>query len=491
MAAYPVQLVFANNAQTTLAGSITNVAVTANLATGSGSLFASPSAGQGFVGTFTDAATGLLHEIVLVTSRTGDTITMTRAQEGTTAQSWAANDLFANLHTKGAMETMVQSYQLQQQGTNFAVDTGIANAYVAGFTPAISIAPPEGTPYRVRISNANTGASTLNGGWGVSAIRRRDNSALIGNELIADQEASFVWTGSVHQLQGVAPATAAAITAGTDTQSGVTPAQLAGASATFSGSLIWAATLATPAGYLLCDGSTASRTGQATLFNAITASSVVTITIATPGVITWNSHGLLAGDVVSLETTGTLPTGFVTGTNYYVVSPTTNTFELAASPGGSAINTSGSQSGVQTARHNPYGCGNGTTTFNLPDGRGRVLAMADLGAGRLGPSGLGAGITAVLGLNGGTQSNTAVTTVSVSGDVTGTIPVTGSMLVVAAASGSVNAGSGVSVAEINDAVTGNITVGAGVLTYSASDTATSGAFSTTQPTIIANLYIKT
>lgn len=99
-------ILFANNATSTLAGSITNTATTANLASGSGSLFPNPSGSQYFVGSFTDAATGLLHEIVWVTNVTTDTITMVRAQEGTTAQNWNAGDIFANLVTAGTMQTV-------------------------------------------------------------------------------------------------------------------------------------------------------------------------------------------------------------------------------------------------------------------------------------------------------------------------------------------------------------------------------------------------
>lgn len=77
--------------------------------------------------------------------------------------------------------------------------------------------------------------------------------------------------------------------------------------------------------------------------------STVTITIASPGVVTWNSHGFLAGTPIVLTTTGALPTGLTAGTIYFVLAPTANTFTLAATSGGAAINTSGSQSGTHTA----------------------------------------------------------------------------------------------------------------------------------------------
>lgn len=51
---------------------------------------------------------------------------------------------------------------------------------------------------------------------------------------------------------------------------------------------------------------------------------------------------------IMLETSGTLPTGFTTGVFYYVVQSdsTTNTFQLAATPGGSAIIGTGSNTGT-------------------------------------------------------------------------------------------------------------------------------------------------
>jgi hypothetical protein len=84
-----------------------------------------------------------------------------------------------------------------------------------------------------------------------------------------------------------------------------------------------------------------------TLVNGITPS-VVTITIASPAVVTLTAHGLAANTRVVLNTTGALPSGLSTNTTYFVVSPTTNTFSLSATSGGSAIATSLSQSGVHT-----------------------------------------------------------------------------------------------------------------------------------------------
>ena len=76
----------------------------------------------------------------------------------------------------------------------------------------------------------------------------------------------------------------------------------------------------------------------------------VTISVASPGVVTLNSHGLVAGNQVAFDTTGTLPTGLTKGVNYFVIATglTANSFRVSATLGGSAINTSGSPSGVHT-----------------------------------------------------------------------------------------------------------------------------------------------
>ena len=77
------------------------------------------------------------------------------------------------------------------------------------------------------------------------------------------------------------------------------------------------------------------------------SSPTFTITIASPGVIT-TSANLVDGTAVILQTTGALPTGLLVGTVYYVVNSAGNTFSLSATYGGSAINTTGTQSGTHS-----------------------------------------------------------------------------------------------------------------------------------------------
>lgn len=73
---------------------------------------------------------------------------------------------------------------------------------------------------------------------------------------------------------------------------------------------------------------------------------VFSVTIAAPGVLTKNNHGLVTNDRVTLITSSALPTGLSADTFYYVIYITDHTFELSATRDGSAITTTGSQSGT-------------------------------------------------------------------------------------------------------------------------------------------------
>jgi hypothetical protein len=110
-------LIFSNNANSTLAGPISNSATTLNVQSGAGAEFPNPSGTQQFTVTMNDAATGLLTEIMYCTARVTDTLTVVRAQEGTVAQSWLAGDLIANVCTAGTMAAMQQTSALQPSRT--------------------------------------------------------------------------------------------------------------------------------------------------------------------------------------------------------------------------------------------------------------------------------------------------------------------------------------------------------------------------------------
>jgi hypothetical protein len=104
-----------------------------------------------------------------------------------------------------------------------------------------------------------------------------------------------------------------------------------------------------------------------------------TITIASPGVVTLNSHGMLANDTFVPSTTGALPTGLTAGTRYFVKTVlSANTFTLSATAGGAVINTTGTQSGTHSAvctcriatSATPWGV---TSRMNFQDNGGSCL----------------------------------------------------------------------------------------------------------------------
>ena len=124
-----LSLLAANNAQTVLAAGISSTATFLTVSTGTGTLFPSPVAGTSFFKlTIIDAATGSLTEIVHVTARAGDVFTIQRAQEGTTARAWSANDIAANMMTAGTLSYILGNFQpLDPTLTALATLVGAAN----------------------------------------------------------------------------------------------------------------------------------------------------------------------------------------------------------------------------------------------------------------------------------------------------------------------------------------------------------------------------
>lgn len=133
-----------------------------------------------------------------------------------------------------------------------------------------------------------------------------------------------------------------------------------------------------PSGYLVEDGAAYSRTTYADLFNYLQAgfsAQGFTVTIATPAVFTKSAHGFTNGERVRLSTTGALPTGLNTSTDYFVTIVDANTFKVSTTQAnyeaGTFVASSGTQSGTHSYMQSLYGLGDGSTTFNVPDSRGK------------------------------------------------------------------------------------------------------------------------
>jgi hypothetical protein len=178
---------FANNAKTTLAAPINSSQTTITVAPGTGAEFPSPSAGQTFKVTLVSASSPTVNEICLCTSRTGDVLTVIRAQEGTSGTPFLLSDIVGNFDTAGTMEELLQVVQFQSQYYSFAVAGGTGNALTATI-PSTLTALTDGMSFVIKASAANTGAATLNltlgsTATGVLPLLSGNATALSGGEI--------------------------------------------------------------------------------------------------------------------------------------------------------------------------------------------------------------------------------------------------------------------------------------------------------------------
>lgn len=101
-------ILFTNNATTNLAASITNSATSLTVLTGTGSLFPNPTAPDYFLITLIGIS-GSPIEIVKCTARSTDTLTIVRAQEGTTASAFTGGDQVQLRITAATMSSAAQA----------------------------------------------------------------------------------------------------------------------------------------------------------------------------------------------------------------------------------------------------------------------------------------------------------------------------------------------------------------------------------------------
>jgi hypothetical protein len=166
---------FANDATTTLELLVTTGAATVTLMSGAGALFPSPSGGSFFPLTMRSASNSSIYEIAYCTSRSGDVLTVTRAQEGTSATAFNEGDIASllptagtNLFTAGACSSVVPPSALaggvltvfSSTQTFHAGQSGGANiSTTASFTPLYN-----GVAYMSGNAAQDSGAFNNSGG---------------------------------------------------------------------------------------------------------------------------------------------------------------------------------------------------------------------------------------------------------------------------------------------------------------------------------------
>lgn len=190
---------YTNNATSTLAAGISSSVTTLSLVPGGGSAFPNPGAGYEFTATLVSAGNSAIREVILCTARSGDVLTtIVRDQEGTGPLAWSAGDILTQLPTAADMAAFAQFDDLQAQTSNYAIDTGSANAYSVGLTPAVT-ANIVGMPIRWLAGHGNTGPSTFNVGPGAGALQLPGGSPLPQGAVITGALYTAIWNGTYYQ----------------------------------------------------------------------------------------------------------------------------------------------------------------------------------------------------------------------------------------------------------------------------------------------------
>ena len=130
--------VFANGASTTLASAITNSVTSITVATGTGALFPALSGANYFYATLVDVSNNI--EIVKVTARSSDTMTVVRGQEGTTARSYIVGSKFELRVTAAGMANKVA-----YDDTGFTVAESQVTGLIADLAALTANQFPSGT----------------------------------------------------------------------------------------------------------------------------------------------------------------------------------------------------------------------------------------------------------------------------------------------------------------------------------------------------------
>jgi microcystin-dependent protein len=229
---------------------------------------------------------------------------------------------------------------------NYAVGAGTANAQTATYFPALP--STDGTIAKFSPIATNTGPMTFNslpvvGGAGI---------ALQGGEVAAGGITMLMRFGASWALVSSSGGAIQGATA-TKSQHLMTLGQATSAFAAQPGKIEWFASMSPPATHLAANGTAVSRTTYAALFATIAAS--------VAGTVTSGSNSI---------------TGVASPSSMWVGMPISGPGIPAATTvtavGGSTITLSANATATSTTTVTicPFGVGDGSTTFNLPDCRG-------------------------------------------------------------------------------------------------------------------------
>jgi hypothetical protein len=213
-------VLFSNNASGALASSITTSSTTITLTTGAGAQFPAITGSNYFYATLTDSSNNL--EIVKVTARASDVLTVVRAQEGTTARAYAAADKLELRVTAAVMNALPQlaadqtfsgvntfstPLAVTSGGTGTTTATG-SGALVLATSPTL-VTPALGTPASGTLTNCTfptlnqnttgtSGGIAVAAGWAVTPTGTKLYFSYNGtNKASLDSSGNLVVVGNV------------------------------------------------------------------------------------------------------------------------------------------------------------------------------------------------------------------------------------------------------------------------------------------------------
>lgn len=201
-----MSVLLSNNAQGSLSAAITNVQLSILLGAGEGGLFPVVVAPDYFMATLINAANQL--EIVKVTARSADTLTVVRGQEGTTARAYGIGDKlecrmtaggFANKADKDTAQTFASHVTV---GGNLAVNGSTTFGDTAGdsvvFVAGLMTIPAGGIVASGGTVNFATGLQVL----GVAVVSTTASQTLTNKTLTTPTIAAFLNGGTMTMPSG-------------------------------------------------------------------------------------------------------------------------------------------------------------------------------------------------------------------------------------------------------------------------------------------------
>ncbi|HGF9181705.1 TPA: sialate O-acetylesterase, partial [Klebsiella pneumoniae] len=203
-------LLATNNAESTLASAISATDTSLIVSAGTGAEFPDAVAGESYFKlTLTDAATGSQVEIVNVTAKAGDIFTIERAQEGTLARAWAANDMVANMMTADTLNIIAQYAQQAAASAEQAGEyAGDASDYARNkFTFYKTASDPDGTIAGLAATTDGQSFWVAQGPDALSAAWQYQNAAGVA-VLQAKQPGTAAVTGTIREFPSLSAAQA-------------------------------------------------------------------------------------------------------------------------------------------------------------------------------------------------------------------------------------------------------------------------------------------